>query len=275
MVVIPVISSKGGVGKTTVAANLSTVLAERGHHVLAIDLDPQNALRFHLANDPHQCVEGLAEVAAGQLTWTQAMRPGHGGTVVLPFGTVDDERQIELEQQLARHPDWLGDTLARFALPEDTLVVLDTPPGPTVYMQQALRTANFCVVTVLADAGSFATLPIIERMVDKYCRPRADYGGSAYVVNQVAPSRRLNHDVFEMLRARLQSELLGVLHQDESVSEALASALPVHRYAPLSQAAQDLSVCADRLLARIAAAAANRAAHAQPAADPAWQMESR
>jgi len=269
MVVIPVISSKGGVGKTTLAANLGTVLAERGRPVLAIDLDPQNALRFHLASDPHQCTEGLAAAAAGLLPWTQAMRPGHGGTVLLPFGTVDDERQVDLEQQFARHPHWLGETLARFALPPGTLVIVDTPPGPTVYMQQALRVANFCVVAVLADAGSFATLPIAERMIDKYCRPRSDYGGSTYVVNQVAPGRRLNHDVFEMLRARLGPDLLGVLHQDESVSEALASALPVHRYAPLSQAAQDLSVCADRLLDRIAAASA---ASPQPPGSP-WPME--
>jgi cellulose synthase operon protein YhjQ len=252
MVVIPVVSSKGGVGKTTVAANLSAEFAQRGRPVLAIDLDPQNALRFHLATHPHACVDGLAEAASGQLPWTQAMRPGHGGTVVLPFGMVDDEQQIALEQQLARHPGWLGETLARLALPDDALVVIDTPPGATVYMQQALRAANYCVVAVLADAGSFATLPIVERMIEKYCLPRADFGGSAYVVNQVAPSRRLNHDVLEMLRARLQSQLLGVLHQDESVSEALASALPVHRYAPLSQAAQDLAVCSDRLLARIA-----------------------
>ena len=53
MVVIPVISSKGGVGKTTIAANLCTALAARGQQVLAIDLDPQNALRFHIASDPH------------------------------------------------------------------------------------------------------------------------------------------------------------------------------------------------------------------------------
>ncbi|WP_280810823.1 cellulose biosynthesis protein BcsQ [Variovorax boronicumulans] len=261
MLVIPVISSKGGVGKTTVAANLSTALAERGFQVLAIDLDPQNALRFHLANDPGACEEGLLAAASGQLPWAQAMRPAHGGVVLLPFGTVDDERQIGFEHDLARHPGWLGDTLARFALPQDTVVIIDTPPGPTVYLQQALRAAHLCVVAVLADAGSFATLPIVERMVDKYCRPRADYRGSAYVINQVDPGQRLNHDVFAMLRARLQPELLGVLHLDASVSEALASALPVRRYAPLSKAAEDIAVCADRLLARLVT---HPPAHAPP-----------
>lgn len=254
MVVVPVISSKGGVGKTTIAANLCTALVERGQQVLAIDLDPQNALRFHIANEPGACDTGLVEAATGLMPWARAIRPASGGVMLLPFGDVDDERQIAFEHQLARQPMWLAETLARFALPTDTLVLLDTPPGPSVYLQQALRAANLCVIPVLADAGSFATLPIIERMVDKYCRPRADYAGSAYVVNQVDPGKRLNHDVFEVLRQRLRPELLGVLHLDQSVPEALASAVPVRRYAPMSQATQDISSCAERLLERIAAA---------------------
>lgn len=254
MVVVPIVSSKGGVGKTTITANLCAELARRGRQVLAIDLDPQNALRFHLANDPATCEAGLVEAATGLMPWARAMQPAHGGVILLPFGTVDDERQVAFEQQLAQYPGWLGDTLARFALPPDTLVLLDTPPGPSVYLQQVLRAAHFSVVSVLSDAGSFATLPIIERMVDKYCRPRADYVGTGYVVNQVDPGKRLNHDVFEMLRTRLRSDLLGVLHLDQAVPEALASAEPVQRYAPMSQATQDFSSCAERLLGRIAAA---------------------
>ncbi len=41
MYVISVINYKGGVGKTTITANLSTELAYRGFNVLMIDLDPQ------------------------------------------------------------------------------------------------------------------------------------------------------------------------------------------------------------------------------------------
>ncbi|MEI7537803.1 MAG: AAA family ATPase, partial [Comamonadaceae bacterium] len=52
MQVIAFISGKGGVGKTTLAANVAIALAQEGKRVLLIDLDVQNALRLHLGMDP-------------------------------------------------------------------------------------------------------------------------------------------------------------------------------------------------------------------------------
>lgn len=46
MKVISIINYKGGVGKTTLTSNLSAELANRGHKVLMIDLDPQTSLTF-------------------------------------------------------------------------------------------------------------------------------------------------------------------------------------------------------------------------------------
>lgn len=46
MKVVSVINYKGGVGKTTITANLSAELAWRGYNVLMIDLDPQASLTF-------------------------------------------------------------------------------------------------------------------------------------------------------------------------------------------------------------------------------------
>ena len=46
MSVISIINYKGGVGKTTVTANVAAELAWRGNNVLLIDMDPQASLTF-------------------------------------------------------------------------------------------------------------------------------------------------------------------------------------------------------------------------------------
>lgn len=46
--IISIISTKGGVGKTTRAANLSALLADAGNKFLLIDLDSQPTLTSYL-----------------------------------------------------------------------------------------------------------------------------------------------------------------------------------------------------------------------------------
>src|SRR6266511_3069898 len=50
--VVSVINYKGGVGKTTLTANLGADLAARGRRVLLIDLDPQASLTFSFFRVP-------------------------------------------------------------------------------------------------------------------------------------------------------------------------------------------------------------------------------
>ena len=46
MKIVSVINYKGGVGKTTLTANLGAYAASKGKRVLMIDLDPQSSLTF-------------------------------------------------------------------------------------------------------------------------------------------------------------------------------------------------------------------------------------
>ncbi len=61
---LTIASQKGGVGKTTVALNLSYALARRGWRTLLVDTDPAGAIGLSLTKKLSQA-PGLAEQRPG------------------------------------------------------------------------------------------------------------------------------------------------------------------------------------------------------------------
>jgi cellulose synthase operon protein YhjQ len=247
MKIIPLVSYKGGVGKTTLTANLAVHLQALGWSVLVIDLDPQNALRLHFgmaADDPR----GLAQQILSGSAWQDALMSDQSGVHVLPYGTLSEQERMQYEHLLAEHPEGLGDLL-RTNIPNTYDVVLwDTPPGPSVYMQQVLSIAQRVLVVMYADPGSFATLPAMVSLLAQYCNDRADFLGANYLLNHVDGSKRLNMDVLNVMRRGLAGRLLPhVIHDDMAFTEAFACQRTVDNYDQYSQAAHDVQQVAQWL----------------------------
>ncbi|MBC8730495.1 cellulose biosynthesis protein BcsQ [Paraburkholderia sp. UCT2] len=256
MKVIAVVSAKGGVGKTTLAANLASVLANSGRRVIALDLDPQNALRLHFGV-PLDSIDGLSRATLSGNPWQTVMFDGIDGVTVLPYGALLEDDRRRLEAHIDQHPQWLTQTLQHLRLDASDIVIVDTPPGSSTYVRTALSAATFALNIVLADAASYAAIPQMERLIETYAAPRADFGGVGYVINQIDQSRQLTKDVLKVLRQMLAGKVFpGVIHLDEGVSEALACDTTLIHYDPLSQAAADFRACAAWLMVALDAIAA-------------------
>ena len=244
MQVIAFISGKGGVGKTTLAVNVAVALAQRKKRVVLIDLDPQNAQRLHLGMDPDE-IAGLSREGITP----SSMFDSPFDVKFIPFGRVSESELMDFETELKKHPTWVSDGID--SLNEDAFdfAVIDTPPGPTVYLQQALLAANRALIIVLADAASYASISKIELLVNEYTLTQSSFVGTNILINQMPTQGKLAHQVRTAIYADYGDRVVPVaVHRDTRVSQALAFERPVLQYEPGCKASLDIQYVADWLL---------------------------
>src|ERR1700692_1236252 len=73
--IIAVVNQKGGVGKTTTAINLGAALAEIGHSILLVDLDPQANSTSGLGLDPGRARLNVYHLLTGEASVQQVAQP--------------------------------------------------------------------------------------------------------------------------------------------------------------------------------------------------------
>jgi len=217
--VIVVVSAKGGVGKSTLAGALACAIKRSGGRTLALDLDPQNALCLHLGGSEEW--PGIAQSESADAAWQPLIRKGFAGSRCLAYGVAAESARRSLEHRLENDRLWLARHLAHLALDEQDTVVIDTPPGATVYLAQALEIADVVLGVTLADAAAYTSLKQLDRLLAPYLQ-RENPAQYKVVINQLDTSRQFSLDLCEVLKKRAGHQLLGVIRQDHFISEVLA-----------------------------------------------------
>lgn len=235
-------SPKGGVGKTTLTANLADALQRLGHRVLALDLDPQNALRLHFGvplGDHAGFVTGLA---TGGGDWRAALRRAPSGLLLLPHGATDLRGALDLAVALDRDPDLLGRPVREMLADPDLVLLADLPPGPSQALALLAPMATMVVGVLQAEAISAALVPEIEsgRFLGSGTMAALLAGRLRVVLNGVDLASRLSRASAEAVARHLGYRMLGAISREEAVAESLACQRLVLDHAPASRAASDL-----------------------------------
>ncbi|WP_172116114.1 cellulose biosynthesis protein BcsQ [Halomonas hibernica] len=243
MTLICIASPKGGVGKTTLTANLAYTLQRLGLNVTVIDFDSQDALKLHFGI-PVNDAQGYV-APAGVTDWQQLSRSTPSGINVLAYGHTTHEERYAFESMLTNNPEALKKALQGLCKSPGDIVLADLPPGHSVALHALCKLKPLCVTALLADSASLAVLPSVE---NKSFYPSGVEGQIYYVINQLDLRNELSNDVYGLLKSRLGASLLGAIHRDAAVSEAHAQQISILQYAYTSAVVNDLEIVAHNIM---------------------------
>jgi chromosome partitioning protein len=167
MKIIAVANQKGGVGKTTTSVNLGHALAEKGQHILIVDLDPQGNATSGLGMQELES-ESLYEALLGEGSVVDKILPTRiDGLFLVPANL--DLAGVEVE--IVR----MGDHLTRLAKALSVLrddqtfdfVLLDCPPSLGILMTNALAAADELLTPIQCEYFALEGLVKIVRVVEQ------------------------------------------------------------------------------------------------------------
>jgi chromosome partitioning protein len=150
--VVAVANQKGGVAKTTTVQSLGVAMAQAGHRVLAVDLDPQACLTFSCGLNPDELDASLHDVLVRRAKLSDVVVPvvGTHGLDLVP-ATIDlAGAEVHLLSRTGREH-----VLARALLPvthDYDAVLIDCPPSLGVLTINGLTAAEAVIVPLQCEA---------------------------------------------------------------------------------------------------------------------------
>jgi len=261
MKIIAVANQKGGVGKTTVARELSACCALRGYQTLAIDCDPQgNLTSSWVTPDVYEATLSHVLLEPDVAAHLGKVEPLPLGDAVLE-SPVENLDLVPADIRLARfelQPDYLTHRL-RNQIHEHAsdydLVFIDCPPQLGKLLTTALYSADFVLVPCAADAMGLQGLSDLAYTIEQV-RKNVNSGLQMLgaVINLYKPQRNLSAESRSAVVEAI--DLVGHvfdtnLHDYSKIAEAPSQKLPAVMYAGSHRAADQLWSLTDEVLDRL------------------------
>ena len=243
------INGKGGVGKTSLVANLCGLAAASGWRVLAVDTDPQGNLARDLGVLPASD-DGLnlrdAILARAPLTPLIDVRPGLD---LAAGGRHMDGLVAEVQLMMARgqYLTALGlvETMLAKVADRYDLIVIDSPPGERAIQTLAARAAGHLLIPTAPDDCSVDGLGAV---FDLYQQLRTDGGNTSLdilgvvLTLTVSTATNVKRTVRNTLRSLLGEQIIVF---DSTVRFAQAAAVDCRRDGRLAHEYEQAALSAE------------------------------
>jgi chromosome partitioning protein len=252
--IIAIVNQKGGVGKSTTAVSLGAALAELGHRVLVVDLDPQGNASTGLGIRHEERDVTVYDVLAVEAPIQGAVVPTPIDNLYAIPSTIDlAGAEIELVSQFSRELR-LRKAIEplRFEGSYD-YVFLDCPPSLGLLTVNALAAAEELIVPIQCEYYALEGLGQLlrnVRLVQQNVNMSLRLTG--IVMTMFDPRTKLSEQVVAEVRRYFGDRVYQtIIPRTVRLSEAPGFGQPITVYDPSSKGAQSYRDLANEVAARL------------------------
>jgi chromosome partitioning protein len=230
-------NQKGGVGKTSVAVNLSASLAHYGRRVLLVDLDPQGNATTGSGIDKSACEKTVYGVLLGEYGLREATVTAEGAYDVVPSNRELAGAEVELigmeKREFRLREAFAGSTDAY------DFVVIDCPPALNMLTVNGFAAADAVIIPMQCEYYALEGLSDLVgtlRKVKQNLNPRIEI--EALVRTMYDPRSTLTVQVSEELKRHYGAKVFDtVIPRNIRIAEAPSFGKPVLLHDPGSKGA--------------------------------------
>ena len=245
-------NQKGGVGKTTTTVNLAAGLAQIGHRVLLVDLDPQGNATMGSGIDKRALEATVYDVLIGGAGIAEARQPSpHGGYHVLGANRELAGAEVELvplEQRERRLKNALAVVKAEY-----DFVLIDCPPSLSLLTLNGLCSAHGVIVPMQCE---YFALEGLSDLVNTIKQVHANLNRELEIIGLLRvmfdPRITLQQQVSDQLKAHFGDKVFDtVIPRNVRLAEAPSYGQPGVTFDPASKGAQAFVAFAREMAARL------------------------
>jgi chromosome partitioning protein len=242
--VIAFANQKGGVAKTTTTLNLAAALAEEGHRVLCVDMDPQGNLTMSQGIDPDGLERSMYDVLVHHVSIREVVRKRE---IDIACASIDlAGAEIAMSTMIGRER-----SLQKALTPiMDDYDCIDTPPSLGLLTINALTAADKVIVPVQCEYLSMRGLIQLQNtlaMIRENLNPDVDIEG---ILPTLVDSRTIHaKEAIEILEENFGERVFASrIRKTIRFAEAPVKGMSVLKYDPHGIAAESYRELAREVL---------------------------